>query len=167
MPQLAFTTSFGSCRVSWEEGVLTGFRLPDSQTQDDATGGDAATDPPAWIRDLRSAVRRHLEGTLEDFSAQPFAFDRVTPFQAAVYQATLTIKAGDTSTYGRLAEKLGLPPGGSRAVGAALGHNPWPLLVPCHRLVGADGSMTGFSAPGGTATKLRLLALEGAQWFSV
>ena len=58
---------------------------------------------------------------------------------------------------------LGLPPGASRAVAAALGANPWPLLIPCHRIIGANGKMTGFSGPGGIATKIRLLTLEGTQ----
>ena len=62
----------------------------------------------------------------------------------------------------RIRVSLGLPAGSARAVAAALGANPWPLLVPCHRIVGADGGMTGFSGPGGIRTKTRLLALEGA-----
>lgn len=92
-----------------------------------------------------------------------FAFQRVTEFQRRVYLQTLAIRAGLTSTYGEISSALGLPPGASRAVAAALGANPWPLLIPCHRIIGADGKMTGFSGPGGIATKIRLLTLEGTQ----
>lgn len=137
--------------------------VPGANEADDGRPADA----PDWVAALRESVCRHLDGSPQDFAGVPFAFDRVTPFQADVYRAALAVKAGSTSTYGRLAAALGLPPGASRAVGAALGRNPWPLLVPCHRFVAADGNMTGFSAPGGTRTKLQLLALEGAQWFAV
>lgn len=168
MPQLVFDTALGACRVAWEGDWVTEFRLPGPETaaapHEDP---NADADPPAWIRDLGASVQRHLEGSPVDFAEQPYAFERVTPFQASVYRAALAVKAGSTSTYGSLAAALGLPPGASRAVGAALGRNPWPLLVPCHRFVGADGAMTGFSAPGGTSIKLKLLALEGAQWFAV
>jgi methylated-DNA-[protein]-cysteine S-methyltransferase len=77
----------------------------------------------------------------------------------------LRVAPGMTKTYGWLAAAIGQPVSASRAVGTALGQNPWPLLVPCHRFVGADGKMTGFSAPGGVQTKLRLLSIEGAELF--
>ena len=80
--------------------------------------------------------------------------------------STSAVKAGQTSSYGDIAAKLGYASGLSRAVGTALGANPWPLLVPCHRIVSVGGKMTGFSGPGGIKTKLRLLALEGAQLFA-
>lgn len=96
-----------------------------------------------------------------------YDFSEVAPFNLAVLRATLAIKAGSTRSYGEIAKAIGQPPAASRAVGAALGANHWPLLIPCHRVVAADGRMTGFSGPGGVQTKLRLLALEGAQLFSV
>lgn len=168
MPQLVFDTALGVCQVAWEGGLVTAFRLPEREAAAAPHEGPTAdASPPAWIQALCASVRRHLEGNPVDFADLPYAFERVTPFQASVYRAALAVKAGSTSTYGNLAAALGLPPGASRAVGAALGRNPWPLLVPCHRFVGADGAMTGFSAPGGTPTKLKLLALEGAQWFAV
>jgi methylated-DNA-[protein]-cysteine S-methyltransferase len=73
------------------------------------------------------------------------------------------VKPGHTSSYGDLAAAIGQPAAASRAVGTALGSNPWPLLIPCHRILAATGKMTGFSGPGGIATKVKLLALEGAQ----
>jgi methylated-DNA-[protein]-cysteine S-methyltransferase len=76
------------------------------------------------------------------------------------------VKAGHTSSYGEITEAIGQPITASRAVGTALGDNPWPLLIPCHRIVSAAGKMTGFSGPGGIATKIKLLAVEGAQLFA-
>jgi methylated-DNA-[protein]-cysteine S-methyltransferase len=100
-----------------------------------------------------------------DFSDCPLAWDSVTNFQSQVYRAALEVKSGLTATYGDLARAIGQPPGASRAVGTALGQNPWPLIVPCHRFVGANGKMTGFSGNGGIATKLKLLAIEGSELF--
>jgi methylated-DNA-[protein]-cysteine S-methyltransferase len=81
-----------------------------------------------------------------------------TPYQQRVWQALLTIPHGQTVTYGQLAEKLGTSP---RALGGAVGANPLPILVPCHRVMGQNGKLTGFSAPGGITTKKWLLAHEG------
>jgi methylated-DNA-[protein]-cysteine S-methyltransferase len=111
-------------------------------------------------------VQRHLAGDFQDFSDLPFDYARVSPFKRAVYLAALTVKAGSTRSYGWLATTIGQPAGVSRAIGTALGQNPWPLLIPCHRFISAQGKMTGFSSPGGIKTKLRLLALEGAELFA-
>jgi methylated-DNA-[protein]-cysteine S-methyltransferase len=118
------------------------------------------------VQAILARVKDHLEGKVQDFADLPYAWNRVSSFQRAVYQAALKIKAGQTSTYGELAAAIGQPISAARAVGTALGQNPWPLLVPCHRFVGLRGRMTGFSAPGGTRTKLRLLALEGVELFA-
>jgi methylated-DNA-[protein]-cysteine S-methyltransferase len=104
---------------------------------------------------------------MQDFADLPFSWNRVSAFQRSVYEAALRVKAGNTITYGELAAALGQTSATARAVGHALGQNPWPLLVPCHRFIGADGHMTGFSAPGRIRTKLRLLALEGTEMFAV
>jgi methylated-DNA-[protein]-cysteine S-methyltransferase len=102
---------------------------------------------------------------MQEFTGLPYAWHRVSAFQQKVYQAALQVKPGQTMSYGQLAAIVG-PPATPRAVGNALGQNPWPVLVPCHRFIAADGRMTGFSAPGGIKTKLRLLALEGAELFA-
>jgi methylated-DNA-[protein]-cysteine S-methyltransferase len=162
MPTHHFDTAFGRCAISWRDAGLTAFALPDAARP--APAGDAA--PPDWVRTLAGRVRRHLQGDLQDFSREPYDFSRVAEFPGRVYRITLGVKAGATCSYGDLARALGQPPAASRAIGAALGANPWPLLVPCHRVVAADGRMTGFSGPGGIRTKLRLLALEGAQLFA-
>jgi methylated-DNA-[protein]-cysteine S-methyltransferase len=162
MPRFAFTTAFGRCAVSWGDAGLTGFELPEAPPRP----GDV-TKPPSEISGLVGRARHHLSGDFQDFADLPYNFSLVPEFAREVYRATLAVKAGQTRTYGEIAAAIGQPPGASRAVGAALGANPWPLLVPCHRIVAADGKMTGFSAPGGVRTKLRLLALEGAELFPV
>lgn len=123
--------------------------------------------PPGWLDPLIARVQNHLRQGGEDFADVGFAWTQVSPFQRRVYESALKIKSGHTATYGDLAKAIGEAPAVSRAVGTALGQNPWPLLVPCHRFVGANGKMTGFSAPGGIDTKLKLLAIEGSQLFEV
>lgn len=159
-----FDTAIGPCQVLWEGDAVTGFRLPEPTATSPAAAGMPL---PAFVSTLIARVRSHLSGDFQDFADVPYRFDLVSSFQRAVYEAALQVKPGQTWTYGQLAKALGQPTAVARAVGTALGQNPWPLLVPCHRFVGADGHMTGFSAPGGIDTKLKLLALEGAQWFAV
>lgn len=163
MPLADFDTAIGTCRITWQDTSLAGFRLPEDTILGTQTG--QAT-PPSWVVEIISRVQQHLQGRLQDFSDLPFDFSLVADFAREVYRATLTVKAGRTCSYGDIARQLGQPPAASRAVGSALGANPWPLLVPCHRVVASDGRMTGFSGPGGIKTKLRLLALEGAQLFA-
>ncbi len=172
MAHLLFATALGTCGLAWNEAGLTAFALPGRDQAGTAAwlgrqadAGEAVDPPaaPAWVRDLVSRVQRHLAGEPQDFRKVPLDARRVTTAAWRVYQAARTVPAGHTCTYGDLAARLGEPPGGSRAIGALLGANPWPLIVPCHRVVGAKGRMTGFSGPGGVRTKARLLAIEGAQ----
>ena len=158
--RLFFETELGVCGIEWFDTTVTRFRLPDGKPASEVTA------VPGWIRMISERVQRHMAGDFQDFTDVPLDYDRVSSFQRAVYEASLTVKAGSTRTYGWLASAIGQLPVMSRAVGSALGQNPWPLLVPCHRFVSADGKMTGFSAPGGIKTKLRLLALEGAELFA-
>jgi methylated-DNA-[protein]-cysteine S-methyltransferase len=158
MPRATFPTAFGFCAISWNDTGLTGFQLPGVKRRDD----DLATPPPE-IAAIIVRVQRHFTGELQDFSDLHYDFANVPEFNRRVLEATLGIKAGHTSTYGGIAAAIGEQPVASRGVGAALGANRWPLLIPCHRVTGADGKMTGFSGPGGVETKVKLLALEGAQ----
>jgi methylated-DNA-[protein]-cysteine S-methyltransferase len=158
MPIASFDTPLGACGIAWEDAVITGFALPPVQA------GDVET--PAFVSAIIVRVHNHLSGRLQDFSDLPYAWHKVSDFQRSVYLAALRVGPGQTSTYGQLARAIGQPPAAARAIGTALGQNLWPLLVPCHRFIGADGRMTGFSAPGGIQTKLRLLALEGSQLFA-
>lgn len=161
MRRCIFETPLGRCAISWHEAGLSGFELPEatSKVNDEA-------DPPAAIVKLIERVRRHLGGEPQDFSDLIFDFSDVPEFNAAVLRATLAVKSGETKSYGDITRAIGQPSVASRAVGAALGANRWPLLIPCHRIVSAKGKMTGFSGPGGIKTKLRLLALEGSQFFA-
>ena len=159
MNQYSIITDLGVCTLLWEGDRVTGFRLPD--------GTSPESDPaPDWIGAIGRRATQHISGVVQDFEDVPYDWQRVTEFQREVYRVALGVKSGVTWTYGQVAKALDLPPGGARAIGMALGQNPWPLLVPCHRFIGANGKMTGFSAPGGIKTKLRLLAIEGSQLFA-
>jgi methylated-DNA-[protein]-cysteine S-methyltransferase len=105
-------------------------------------------------------LQRHLGGEAQDLSQLPLDLGVLGLFQRAVYEAVRTLRPGETATYGEIAARLGKP-GASRAVGQALGKNPFLVAVPCHRVLAKGGAPGGFSAPGGVVTKQRLLALEG------
>ena len=168
-----FKTGFGTCGISWEGETVTGFQLP-GQTEEltrsrlapgERTGLSEGEAPP-WVLGIMSRVRRHFERDLQDFTGVALDWVRVSEFQRAVYLQTQAIKPGFKKSYGDIAKAIAPGPESARAVGVALATNPWPLLVPCHRVVSASDKMTGFSAPGGIRTKTRLLAIEGAELLS-
>jgi methylated-DNA-[protein]-cysteine S-methyltransferase len=161
MARVTFSTPLGVCAIGWDGSGLARFELPEARRR-----ADDLESPPAEIARLIDRVRLHLAGTYQDFAELPYNFGPVPDFARDVYRATLAVKAGQTASYGEIATAIGHPSAASRAVGAALGANPWPLLIPCHRIVAANGKMTGFSGPGGIKTKLRLLALEGSELFA-
>lgn len=173
MPHVLFPTAFGQCGLAWNDTGLTGFHLPE---ETEALTGErlaakARTQPaagplPDWVQMTIARVQAHLSGRLQDFSDVPLEWSRVTDFQEAVYRHARDIKPGCKKSYGEIARLMALGPEAARAVGVALATNPWPLIVPCHRVVSASDKMTGFSAPGGIRTKTRLLALEGAELLS-
>jgi methylated-DNA-[protein]-cysteine S-methyltransferase len=103
-----------------------------------------------------------LEGEARDLRFCKLDLRRTPPFNRRVYVIAQDILPGKTRTYGDIAKQLG-EPGSSRAVGQALGHNPFPIIVPCHRVLAAGAQSGGFSAPGGVSTKLRMLLIEGAE----
>jgi methylated-DNA-[protein]-cysteine S-methyltransferase len=159
MPGHSFDTALGRCRVQWGPAGIHRVRLPDT------TGAGVAEQqatPPPEVQAAIAAIVQLLATGRADFSAVPLDLAAGNDFERRVWHLACGIPAGHTLTYGQVAQRLG-EPGAARAVGAALGRNPVPLLVPCHRVLGADGKLTGFSAPGGTATKARLLAIERAQ----
>jgi methylated-DNA-[protein]-cysteine S-methyltransferase len=165
MPSTRFPTTIGECTISWDANGLTGLALPDPSAHSGATAEHppAAADCPPAITALIARIQRHLAGELQDFSDLPYDWARVTPFQQRVLRALLAIGPGRTATYGDLARAINAAPGAARAIGGAVGSNPWPLLIPCHRILGSTGKLTGYSAPGGVRTKAKLLALEGVQ----
>ncbi len=126
---------------------------------------------PDWFPELVRAIQGYYANALRGSAELDFVdrweywrsrldWSALTAFQRKVLEATAKIERGGRRTYGEIARCVGSPKA-SRAVGAALGSNPWPVLIPCHRVLGAGGRMTGFSAPGGVATKQRMLAMEG------
>lgn len=162
-----FSTALGFCGLSWDARGVTALCLPESTVESieqrlrqTAASHRAAANPPAWIKQLINAIKRHMQGDLQNFSDVPLAFDSDSEFLRAVNRAVQQIPAGSVLTYGELATAIGKP-GAARAVGTALGKNPIPLLMPCHRVVAAGGKLGGFSAPGGLVAKAALLECEG------
>jgi methylated-DNA-[protein]-cysteine S-methyltransferase len=118
---------------------------------------------PAFVRHAIVGMATVMAGGVVDLRDVPIDHRGVDTFCRAVYAATRDIPVGTTRSYGQVAQDLGLDrPDGARNVGVALARNPTPIIVPCHRVVAADGALHGFSAPGGLATKRRMLELEGA-----
>ena len=118
--------------------------------------------PPPFVQHAIEGIVALLTGEARDLTDVPLDLESVPTFHQRVYEVARLIKPGTTLSYGEVATRVG-EPDSARAVGQALGRNPIPIIVPCHRVLAADGGTGGFSAPGGTATKLRLLAIEGAR----
>jgi methylated-DNA-[protein]-cysteine S-methyltransferase len=150
--RLAIRTALGPCTLEWTERGLSRLCLEDSTPNGDV---------PTWVSDLAARVEKHFAGDVQDFSDVPLDCDGIPKFAARVYEALRKIGPGRTTTYGELARRAGSPKG-ARAVGAAMRTNPFLLVVPCHRVLGAGGAIGGFSAPGGSNTKERMLAIERA-----
>lgn len=162
-----FSTTIGACGIAWRGNTVIATRLPHACLGDTARHfverwGATESSPPSVIRDGIGAIRSLLEGGQTDLSGISCDLGDVTPFAAQVYVATRAIPAGETRTYGAIASQIG-EPRRAREVGHALGRNPLPIIVPCHRVLGAKGKLVGFSAPGGVHTKLRMLAIENAR----
>jgi len=173
MPHVLFPSRFGTCGLAWNETGLTGFQLPEESEAltEQQLGRKARSQPatapaPDCVRRVIARVQQHFEGQLQDFSDTGLDWSRVSDFQQAVYLQAWAIRPGYKKSYGEIARLLALGNEAARAVGVALATNPWPLIVPCHRVVSAGDKMTGFSAPGGVRTKTRLLTLEGAELLS-
>ena len=172
MPHTLFSTAFGTCGIAWNDAGLTGFQLPEAtdaltaQRLAARARTQPATEIPEGMQQLIARVQAHFAGRMQDFSDVALDWSRVSDFQRAVYLHAQAIRPGYKKSYGELAHLMALGNEAARAVGVALATNPWPLIVPCHRIVSASDKMTGFSAPGGVRTKTRLLALEGAELLS-
>jgi methylated-DNA-[protein]-cysteine S-methyltransferase len=166
-----FDTALGTCGVAWNARGLIAVQLPEKTRA--ATerrlavraGSAGAAAPPAWVEALVADIQRYLAGERVDFSAVAVDLENLEPFRQRLYAALRETPYGATTTYGALAQRLGLDdPQAARDVGAAMGRNPVPLVIPCHRVLAAGGRLGGFSAPGGSATKAKLLALEGVHF---
>jgi methylated-DNA-[protein]-cysteine S-methyltransferase len=163
-----FDTPIGRCGIAWSDAGVSSVLLPD--TNDAALRAHLQrrfphahqTAPPPDVKRAIEAMAALLAGESIDLSFVTLDMTGVPEFNQRVYQAARLIRPGATISYGELARRLGIP-GSARAVGQALGRNPFPIVVPCHRVLASEGKTGGFSAPGGTATKLRMLAIEGAR----
>jgi methylated-DNA-[protein]-cysteine S-methyltransferase len=124
--------------------------------------GAREASPPPPVAEAILAIERMLEGEKADLSEIALDLEATTDFEDMVYAAARDIPCGEVRTYGEIAQAIG-EPGAARAVGAALGRNPVPIVIPCHRVLGSHGKSGGFSAPGGAATKFRMLEIEGAR----
>jgi O-6-methylguanine DNA methyltransferase len=163
-----FDTAIGPCGVAWGERGVAGVQLPESGERETRArmlhrfpaAGEAP--PPPEVQDVVDRIVALLRGEAGDLSAVALDMDGVPTFHRRVYEVARAIPPGVTLTYGDIAARVGAP-GAARAVGQALGRNPFPIVVPCHRVLAAGGKIGGFSAQGGVATKRRMLAIEGAQ----
>ena len=157
---VTFDTELGRCAVRWTEAGISGVLLP---TAGGRSGPRLESDTPVppFVRTAIEGMVAVMTGAARDLRDVPIDDRSVDPFRRAVYAATREIGPGTTRSYGEVARSIGYPDG-AREVGAALARNPFPIVVPCHRVVAANGALTGFSAPGGLATKRRMLELEGA-----
>jgi O-6-methylguanine DNA methyltransferase len=162
-----FDTAIGQCGIAWSDGGITGVQLPEAgETEARArmlhrfpAAREAPPPPPAQCAIDRIVAL--LAGEASDLSEIPLDMTEVPAFHRRVYEMARTIPPGMTLSYGDIAARMGAP-GAARAVGQALGRNPFPIVVPCHRVLAAGGKIGGFSAQGGIATKRRMLAIEGA-----
>jgi len=158
---VGFDTALGVCAVRWTPAGIAAVRLPSERTGA-LPRREAVPTPPA-IRAAIDGIVAVLAGQPVDLRWIPLDEAGLDPFRRSVYDATRGIAVGRTATYGEIARTIGRGDAeGAREVGAALARNPFPIVVPCHRVVGANGKLTGFSAPGGLETKRRMLELEGA-----
>jgi methylated-DNA-[protein]-cysteine S-methyltransferase len=161
-----FDTALGLCGIAWSRAGVRCVWLPDAEPELTRVGllrhlseGALEQPPPAPIADGCARITALLAGAPSDLT--PIALDMagVPPFHQRVYDIARAIPPGATRSYGEVAKALGQP-GAARAVGQALGHNPFAIVVPCHRVLAAHGKAGGFTAHGGAATKLRILAIE-------
>jgi methylated-DNA-[protein]-cysteine S-methyltransferase len=164
----SFETAHGFVALAWnDEGAITALRLPSSSAAEaeravhrrlpKAVPGE----PPTAIAGAIEAIRRYFEGEAIDFAALPLDLGEQSPLFSQIYAAVRALKWGESTTYGAVAKAVGGGPELARSVGQAMGANPVPLIVPCHRVLAAGGRIGGFSAPGGSNAKARMLELEG------
>lgn len=160
-----YQTPFGTCGLAFTGKGICAVELPlDSDerlVERLGLHGEPATELPSSVAEASSRMQGHLEGAPDTFAGVKLDLSACPPFARKAYAAARRVKPGRTISYQELATRCGSP-GGARAAGRAMAQNPVPLIVPCHRVLAAGGGLGGFSAHGGISTKLRLLAMEGA-----
>lgn len=162
-----FDTTGGFCGIAWNSIGITRFQLPTKSAEatervllrrlPEALPGK----PTPEIVKVIAAVKHYFDGEEIDFSSVIVDIGDQEPFFAEIYAAARQLGWGDTTTYGTIAKELGAGPEAARDVGQAMAKNPVPLIIPCHRVLAAGGKVGGFSAPGGSVAKARMLELEG------
>jgi O-6-methylguanine DNA methyltransferase len=163
-----FDTAIGRCGIAWGGRGVVGVQLPEAREAETRARllrrfpDTREAPPPPEVRHALDGIVALLRGEVRDLSGVPLDMERLPAFHRRVYEIARTIPAGETLSYGELAARLGAP-GAARAVGQALGRNPFAIVVPCHRVLAAGGKVGGFSANGGITTKLRLLSIEAGQ----
>jgi methylated-DNA-[protein]-cysteine S-methyltransferase len=165
-----FNAAIGRCAIAWSERGVVMVLLPERndaalrvrllRRHPDAQETPPLTAPPGEVAQVIAGIIALVGGERRDLSDVVLDLTGVPEFNRRVYSVARTIKPGATLTYGAIAAQLGEPD--ARRIGEAMGQNPCPIIIPCHRVVAAGGRTGGFSAPGGAATKRRLLAIEGA-----
>lgn len=162
-----FETAIGPCGLRWGERGVTGAALPERSAEATLArlrrrAPDAEVQPPTpEIARAAEAIVALTRGEQADLTFVVLDYGDASALERGVWEITRAIPPGETLTYGDIARRLG-DVSLSRVVGRALGANPIPIIVPCHRVVASDGKSGGFSAPGGVSTKLRLLNIERA-----
>ncbi|MEO7036266.1 MAG: methylated-DNA--[protein]-cysteine S-methyltransferase [Polyangiaceae bacterium] len=163
-----FDTAVGRCGIAWNERGVCCVRLPEARVNETRAhiarrvpeGAEGA--PPPLVQRAIDRIIALMRGEATDLSQITLDMTGVPPFHQRVYELARRIPSGATLSYGEVATRLGSP-GSARAVGQALGRNPFAIVVPCHRVLAAGGKLGGFSAGGGAATKRKMLEIEQAQ----
>jgi methylated-DNA-[protein]-cysteine S-methyltransferase len=164
-----FETAMGFCAVAWSDAGVARFQLPVKSAEaaerlmrrraPDAEPGT----PPEEVAAVVAAAKRYFDGEETDFSDVRLDLGGEDAFFSRIYAALRRVGWGRTTSYGALASEVGAPREAAREVGEAMAKNPAPLIIPCHRVLAAGGKIGGFSAPGGSRTKIRMLELEGVR----
>lgn len=162
-----FETAAGFAALGWSDAGVSALRLPAASAEEAARAlirrcpAALRTEPTPRVGEVVDAVIRYFSGERIDFAATPIDLGEQQPFFERVYAHVRKLGWGETTTYGAVAKALGVGPEFARDVGQAMANNPVPLIVPCHRVTGAGGKIGGFSAPGGSMSKARMLESEG------
>jgi methylated-DNA-[protein]-cysteine S-methyltransferase len=163
-----FDSAIGRCAIVWRGGFVVGSALPEASDERARSSlerrfpGAAESDAPPFAIGAITSILTHLAGERAELADIELDLAGAPEFDRSVWEATRRIPRGEVRSYGEIARGIGSP-GAAQAVGLALGRNPAPIIVPCHRVLAADGRSGGFSAPGGVTTKFRILAIEGAR----
>lgn len=164
-----FPTALGDMAIAWKEDQVVGVFLPEENARKLLARVRSrlrsprlawSNSPPAFVGHMAASIRSHLRGESQQFSLEHLAMKKGSPFFRKVYECSQRIPSGKVLTYKELAQKAGSPKA-MRAVGQAMAKNPFPIVIPCHRVVGTSKNAGGFSAHGGLETKARILMLEG------